>query len=41
MDVETLAEFASDVRSGEFPNMAESYRLDDGVVDALGLYGAA
>ena len=39
--VEALAEFASDVRSGEFPDVAESYRLDDGVADALGLYGAA
>ena len=36
-----LAEFASDVRSGEFPDVAESYRLDDGVADALGLYGVA
>ena len=39
--VEALAEFASDVRSGEFPDVAESYGLDDGVADALGLYGAA
>ena len=39
--VEALAEFAADVRSGEFPDVAESYRLDDGVADALGLYGAA
>ena len=39
--VKALAEFASDVRSGEFPDVAESYRLDDGVADALGLYGAA
>jgi len=39
--VEALVEFAFDVRSGEFPDLAESYRLDDGVADALGLYGAA
>ena len=41
MGVEALTEFAADVRSGQFPDVAESYRLDDGVVDALGLYGAA
>ena len=39
--VAALTEFAADVRSGEFPDVAESYRLDDGVADALGLYGAA
>ena len=39
--VEALAEFAADVRAGEFPDVAESYGLDDGVADALGLYGAA
>jgi|TARA_B100001105_G_scaffold251122_1_gene240400 3-methyl-2-oxobutanoate hydroxymethyltransferase len=39
--VAALTEFAADVRSGEFPDVAESYRLDDGVAEALGLYGAA
>ena len=39
--VAALTEFAADVRSGEFPDVAESYRLEDGVADALGLYGAA
>jgi 3-methyl-2-oxobutanoate hydroxymethyltransferase len=39
--VAAITEFAADVRSGEFPDVAESYRLDDGVADALGLYGAA
>jgi len=39
--VAALTEFAGDVRSGEFPDAAESYRLDDGAADALGLYGAA
>jgi 3-methyl-2-oxobutanoate hydroxymethyltransferase len=41
LGVTALTEFAGDVRSGEFPDMAESYRLDDGAADALGLHGAA
>ena len=41
LGVVALTEFAGDVRSGEFPDMAESYRLDDGAADALGLHGAA
>ena len=39
--VEVLAEFVSDLGSGEFPDMAESYRLDDELANALGLYGDA
>lgn len=41
LGVAALTEFAGDVRSGEFPDAAECYRLDDGAADALGLYGAA
>lgn len=41
LGVAALTEFAGDVRSGEFPEPAECYRLDDGAADALGLYGVA
>ena len=41
LGVAALTGFAGDVRSGEFPGMADSYRLDDGAADTTGLHGAA
>jgi 3-methyl-2-oxobutanoate hydroxymethyltransferase len=38
--VEALRAFASDVRSGQFPNESESYHLSAEVAETLGLYGA-
>jgi 3-methyl-2-oxobutanoate hydroxymethyltransferase len=35
-----LSAYADDVRTGAFPNAAESYHLSSGEADALGLYGA-
>lgn len=38
--VDAMANFAADVRSGAFPNAAESYHLTDEVAETLGLYGS-
>jgi len=38
--VDALAEYASDVRSGAFPNDDESYHLSEEQADAFGLYGS-
>ncbi|MEA3078115.1 MAG: 3-methyl-2-oxobutanoate hydroxymethyltransferase [Actinomycetota bacterium] len=39
--VEAMKAYASDVRTGAFPNEHESYRLADDVAELLGLYGKA
>jgi len=39
--VEAMTQFASDVRTGAFPNDQEAYHLSDDQADALGLYGSA
>ena len=38
--VEAMAAYAADVRTGAFPNDAESYHLADDVAELLGLYGS-
>ena len=38
--VDAVAQYADDVRSGAFPNDAESYHMADDEADALGLYGS-
>ena len=38
--VTAMAQFAAEVRSGEFPNDDESYHLSDDETEALGLYGS-
>jgi 3-methyl-2-oxobutanoate hydroxymethyltransferase len=37
--VAAMTAYAADVRSGAFPNDAESYHLADDVAELLGLYG--
>jgi 3-methyl-2-oxobutanoate hydroxymethyltransferase len=37
---DALTQFVDDVRSGAFPNDAESYHMSDDQADALGLYGS-
>ena len=37
--VAAITAYADDVRSGAFPNDAESYHLADDVAELLGLYG--
>ncbi len=39
--ITALQEFVGDVRSGAFPNDAESYHIADAEADALGLYGSS
>jgi 3-methyl-2-oxobutanoate hydroxymethyltransferase len=39
--VDALTNFASDVRSGAFPNDEESYHLADDQAEAFGLYGSS
>jgi len=40
VSVDAIKAYAADVRSGDFPNEAESYHLSDDQVVALGLYGS-
>ncbi len=39
--VKALTAFAADTRNGTFPSIAESYVADDGLTEALGLYGVS
>lgn len=38
--IDALSRYADDVRSGAFPNDAESYHLSDEQSEAFGLYGS-
>jgi 3-methyl-2-oxobutanoate hydroxymethyltransferase len=38
--VAAVAGYAADVRAGDFPGTDETYKADDGLVQALGLYGS-
>ena len=38
--IDALTQYASDVRSGEFPNDEESYHLSNDQAEAFGLYGS-
>jgi 3-methyl-2-oxobutanoate hydroxymethyltransferase len=40
VSIEALRRYAADVRSGTFPNAAESYHLSADQAEALGLYGS-